>query len=146
MKVIMITAWMLFLAVWDIKCRKLPLSLLGVGMAYGVFAFALMIAEKGIISFPALLGAVGAGVLLVALAFLTGMVGYADGVVVIVIGLLAGYRHVMATLCMALLLASVYSAGLLIFRKAKRNTQIPFLPFLLTGWMFAIFLCGGELW
>ena len=146
MKIIVITVWMLILAAWDIKCKKLPLSLLGVGMAYGVFGFVLMIAEKGIISFSALLGAVGAGVLLVALAFLTGMVGYADGVVVIVIGLLADYRHVTAMLCMALLLASVYSAGLLIFKKAKRHTQIPFLPFLLAGWIFALLLCGGALW
>lgn len=146
MKGIMITIWLLLLAVGDIKSRKLPLSLLGPGMAYGVFSFVWMIAEEGIISFAALSGAVGAGVLLLALAFLTGMVGYGDGVVLIVIGLLAGYRHVTAMFCMALLLAALYSGGLLIFRKAKRHTQIPFLPFLLVGWMFAYFLCGGELW
>ena len=112
MKIIVITVWMLILAAWDIKCKKLPLSLLGVGMAYGVFGFVLMIAEKGIISFSALLGAVGAGVLLVTLAFLTGMVRYADGVVVIVIGLLVGYRHVTAMLCMSTsltLLCSLFS-------------------------------------
>lgn len=146
MKLLLITIWMFLLAVWDIRCRRLPPSLLGLGIVYGVMAFVLMIAEEGMISLPLLFGTVGGGVLLVALAFLTGTVGYADGVVVIVIGLLAGYRHVMAMLCMSLLLASLYSGALLIMKKAKRSTQIPFLPFLLVGWLVAVFICGGELW
>lgn len=146
MKIVIITLWLLLLAVWDIKCKKLPLWLLSLGVVTGMFVFFLMVAESGMVSFSVLLGTVGGGVLLLALAFLTGTVGYADGVVVIAMGLLTGYRHTVAMLGMSFLLASFYCGGLLVTGKARRHTQIPFVPFLLLGWMLAIILCGEELW
>lgn len=77
------------------------------------------------------------GVLLAGLSVLTeGKIGLGDGIVVLSLGLLLGCRNTLIVVLCGLLLSAVWSAGLLIRKKAGKESRIPLMPFLLAG--FAI--------
>lgn len=76
----------------------------------------------------------GAGMFLV--AWLTKKMGYADGIVLLQLGIALGYRQCLILLVFSMLLTAMISVGLLAFRKAGRETQIPYLPFLF--WAYGI--------
>lgn len=70
------------------------------------------------------------GAFLLAIAGLSGKAGYADGVVLIELGVCLGYREIMLLFGFSLLLLSMVSVLLLFLRKVRRNTKLPYLPFL----------------
>ena len=65
-------------------------------------------------------------------------IGIGDGVVTVCLG--CGYppEGVLSVLFAALLLAAVTAALLLLLKKAGRKTELPFLPFLLAGWIYGV--------
>ncbi len=66
--------------------------------------------------------------------------GYGDSVLVAGCGLSVGLWPCITILFAAFLLAGLWAAGLLIFRRAGRKKEIPFVPFLLLGTV--IYWCG----
>lgn len=82
--------------------------------------------------------AVGAGVML--LSYITGgKIGMGDGIVLCITGLGLGFWGNMELFCLALMLAAALSIILLILRKANRKKSIPFIPFMLAGYMILLF-------
>lgn len=82
--------------------------------------------------------AVGAGVML--LSYISGgKIGMGDGIVLCITGLGLGFWGNMELFCLALMLAAGLSIILLILRKANRKKSIPFIPFMLTGYLILIF-------
>lgn len=74
------------------------------------------------------------GVILLVMA-LTKKVGYGDGAVLLLLGLMErDDRFVRLFLC-SMLLMSVVSVFLLILRRAGKETRLPYLPFLLVAWL-----------
>lgn len=70
------------------------------------------------------------GILLLLIARLSGKAGYADGILLMELGACLGWRESIWLSCFSLLLLSVFSMILLCLRKAKKNTEIPYIPFL----------------
>lgn len=60
-------------------------------------------------------------------------VGYGDGLTILMLGLLVGFKLCVGILCLSLFLISIYSIVLLIIKKANRKTTIPYIPFLLAA-------------
>lgn len=75
------------------------------------------------------------GVLLLGMAHITGKIGAGDGLVLMVLGMLVGYKECLMFTCCSLLLMSVWCIGVLCFKKGNRNTRIPYLPFLAVVYM-----------
>ena len=74
------------------------------------------------------------GVFFLILSFVTReKVGYGDGWMLLMIGLFAGYEDCFVILMLGLVLESVTALVLLVFRKIRREDEIPFAPFLLAG-------------
>lgn len=138
--------YLVILGAMDIKEKKVPVWLLVLGML-GAVAVSLsegfgdgtnwqgnlggMLVEKLIGMLP--------GFFLLIMAYLTGKAGYGDGIVLLLSGILHGYRFTMALLCGSLLLVFLVCVLLLLFRKVGRDTRIPYLPFLAaayTAWVF----------
>lgn len=80
---------------------------------------------------------VGAAVILISLAT-KGKIGLADGILLCTTGLGLGFWGNLELFAMALLLAAIVSIVLLILRLADRKKSIPFVPFLLAGYLFLI--------
>lgn len=67
-------------------------------------------------------------------------VGYADGILTVLIGMSMGFWQTAGILFTALLGTFVTAVFLFIFCKRKRKTRIAFIPFLLLG------MAGARLW
>ncbi|MDD3339725.1 MAG: hypothetical protein PHS82_12820 [Lachnospiraceae bacterium] len=62
-------------------------------------------------------------------------VGYGDGLVVLVLGLYTGIWAGMEVLFLSFFFSALWAIALLIFRKGRRDTTFPFVPFLLLGYI-----------
>lgn len=86
-------------------------------------------------------GGLAVGLFLLLFAYFSGeAVGFADGIVVSVCGVAFGIYEGVALCFFAALYASVFSFALLLLKRAGRKSRIPFLPFLLLGYLTMRFL------
>lgn len=75
------------------------------------------------------------GIGMVVLSFLTReKLGYADGIVVMILGLLRGLLICLQSLMIGLLLLLCFFLALILLKKANRKTTLPFVPFLFLSW------------
>lgn len=122
---------LLFLGVgsyFDVKSRELPLLFLGGFGLLGIFFNVIWKYQK----LEMILG----GVFLGGLFLLIGKVskeavGYGDGLCFMVLGVFEGWKSMITILCISFLLSAVYGVWKLVWREAKVNDTMPFLPFLL---------------
>lgn len=70
------------------------------------------------------------GILLLVFAIATQKAGYGDGIVLLLLGMVAGGGKAWLLLGVSLFFVSAASVVLLVLRKAGRNMTIPYLPFL----------------
>lgn len=126
-------AFLLVCAVFDIRERQIPTVLIAGGFATACGAKAWQIGS-GAVTIGEACGSLLPGILFLLLSFLTReKVGYGDGLLLLVLGLCVGFRSCLIDVCIGLIGASIFALGLLVFRKAQRNSEIPFIPFLVMG-------------
>lgn len=142
LKEAMTAVWLIPMCVVDIRKRKVPVWMLGIGAlgAAGALLYEGLTGELN--SWQVCRGLIPGGILLAA-AFVTGKAGLADGIIVMLLGVYMGYEGCMASALGGLFLLSLFAGILLALRRVKRNTKIPFVPFLTVGWMIAVW---GRWW
>ncbi len=62
-------------------------------------------------------------------------IGYGDGIVITILGFALGMKKGFCITLAAFLVASVVALSFLISQKAKRKTELPFVPFLAVAFM-----------
>ncbi len=113
------------LALSDIRTKKIPVKIL---LMYGAIALLFCVICKGANGYY-ILQSIGPGGLLLFLSKISKeSIGYGDGVVVMLIGLLCGTLFAVVTVGVAFFLSGIYALFLLWKRKGDK---MPFLPFLL---------------
>lgn len=111
----------------DFFHRKVSVVTVAVIAIMGVI---LHIFEGGLMWISALSGAlIGVVFLLIAKITREG-IGYGDGWMITATGIVLGFRRNFLLLCCALILCAIVSVFLLIFRKAGKKTELPFVSFL----------------
>lgn len=120
------------MGIYDWRKKEVPLLWLAVGAAV-VPGYEVYLLVSGICTWEAglteLLPSVLPGVLLLLLAHFTQKAGYADGVVILLLGILEGYRRGMLLFCVSMLLIAIFSGVLLLLKKGNGNSRIAYLPF-----------------
>lgn len=82
------------------------------------------------------IGAVGLGTALIALSVVSkGAVGMGDGLVLAALGTVLTFGELLGVFMMGLLCCSVWGIILLILPSTGKKTEIPFVPFLLLGYI-----------
>lgn len=121
----------------DIRKRRIPiLPVLGMGAVL----FALhVVAEKNV--FKILCGMIPGMLLLLFSLLSKEKIGMGDAVLLVCLGMGYSFEQVLSMFFCALVLAAVVSGVLLSLKKVGRKTEIPFVPFLLLGWLLT--LLGG---
>jgi len=75
------------------------------------------------------------GAFLLLVAFITNQaIGYGDGIIVILIGMMLNFQNTITVILIAFFLSAIASIYILITKKGNRQTKLPFVPFLLTSW------------
>lgn len=119
--------------VFDIRRKEIPLLLIGLGTAaaFGINVWwikegDITIWEAGISLIP--------GIFFLLTSFFTGeKVGYGDGLLLIILGLLLGVYRCFCALSIGLVFSAVVSLFLLLLHRAGRHSRLPFAPFLVLG-------------
>lgn len=117
------------LAVWDLRNGEVPVKWLVAGglVLAGMGALRCM---GGELQWTEVLLGMLPGTLMLIVAWQTKKAGYADGIVLLELGVCLGYRWCVVLLCLSMLLLALTAGILLILRKVQKNTQMPYLPFL----------------
>lgn len=133
----------------DWRKKEVPIMHL---IAGGILALAaILICSEHSVYFYA--GALMPGIGLIILAFLTKeKIGYADGITVMILGLLRGLVLCLQSLMLALFLLMCVFIVLIACKKADGKTKLPFIPFLFFSWCLTealketVFrMTGGEI-
>lgn len=78
------------------------------------------------------------GALLLLLAFVTKKAGYGDGIVLCCLGMVLGGEKSLMLLGISLFLTSLFALVLLVMHRVRRNSCLPFVPFLAAAWLVVI--------
>lgn len=114
-------------ALCDWKKKKIPRTVIGAGI---VFCLIRILLEGSGILAGSLMAAIPGAVLLLTAKISEEKIGYGDGVCVLLLGILTGYRACMAVLCISLFLLSITVIFLLLIKRVHKKSKIPFIPFL----------------
>lgn len=126
-KTAVICVYMLIMSGYDYKRKCVPKFLLVIGGAgTGIMAiYAMLVGQTSYIGL--FLGAFP-GLFLIFVAWLSKKAGYADGIVLLFLGVIYGYKEGVVLLCGSMLLLSMISVILLLLYKVHKNTKLPYLP------------------
>ena len=90
------------------------------------------------------LRALAPGLLLLLISLATRQAGYADGILLLALGV-ACREGIMMIFLYSLILMALTAIGLLIMKRADRRTALPYIPFVLLGWILWR-MTGGLVW
>lgn len=128
-------------SIWDIRGNKLPASLLMLNILAGVILTAVNRDIDWREDWRLYVTGVLIGMLLLLIGrFCGGCIGTADGIMTAIIGGIIGYQDTLLLLMNAILAAAVFSILLIVIKKARRGTVIPFIPFMLLGYLTILIL------
>lgn len=132
--------YLLVLAVIDIKTRRLPTWVLGVG-ALAALAYQAVWGGRTIVIWGS--GA-AVGLLFLGIGKVTGeALGYGDGILIGILGIFLGVWDLLGLLVMAFFLSALYAAAMLAVCKFRKKSTFPFVPFL--GMAYVIMLAAGGM-
>lgn len=134
---ILFIIWLLVCSIQDIRDKKLSVFLIFLGFVC-LFPFSLV---SNTVSIYNRLGGLLLGLFLIAMTYITrGQIGIGDGLFIMVIGVCFGFGISSAMLIYGLLLSALISLCIILLRKGKRDTRIPFIPFLFLGYLGVLFI------
>ena len=132
-------------AIQDIRIKKI--SKLPIFLGGGIIATIVLVTNfylAGEYLGEQLLGLLSGLIILGLSVCLPGKIGKGDGILLCISGLGLGLAQNLAILVYGLLSAGLVSVVLLVLHKIKRGGSIPFVPFLLFGYIVC-FLCQGSI-
>lgn len=125
-------------SIYDFVKKKIPVLILGVG---GVVAMvATWYRSPG--AYEWVLDMMPGFILLLLAAVSREKIGYGDGLLILVLGLMEGWKSCLIGVVVALFLVSGCSIFLLILKKVTVKTEVAFTPFLLVAHMLLALSVG----
>lgn len=133
-KFVLVVLWLGVLAVADIRRMRVPVWLLAVG---GIFMTIVSLNEwrTGERNALSLLWSLIPGIALILVAVATKKAGWADGIVLLLLGFVDSLKVCITSLVISLFAISVISLALLCLKKVRRDSRLPYLPFLWIGYI-----------
>lgn len=117
----------------DLRTKTVPGAICIAGLGSGVL---LNVFSGRIPLWEIAAGCAVGGMLLLIAKLSKGGVGYGDGLTLSACGVWLGfYENVFLLIC-ALILLALFGTVLIMLKKAKRKDSLPFIPFLLAGYVF----------
>ena len=124
-------------SVFDIRSKRLPLWITGMGMVMGIILW-LIEGSYNFIQFTAMIPGL---ICLVIAKVSREAIGYGDGLLLGMMGLYLEFYALISTGLWAFTLAGIVALFLLVTKKKKGKQEIPFVPFLFLGFLLEVFVC-----
>lgn len=140
-KEVLTAVWLAPMSIMDTRSKKVPVWMLWIGAAAAVCVLLYDGISGGLNGWQEC-RALLPGAILLAVAYVTGKAGPADGVILMLLGVFMGYEDCVAASLGGLFLIALFSIVMLALRRVKKDTRIPFVPFLAVGWLIVI--CGRR--
>lgn len=138
---VLVFLWLAGLSLFDIRYRRVPVWLILLGgtttVAAGIYG-----CVSGESNFAEFVWGMIPGAVLLLLAIGTQKAGWADGIVLMLLGGVLGFRQCILAAMLSLVMISVLSALLLVLKKADKGTRIPYIPFLTMGFTLCMMIGG----
>lgn len=129
---IILFLWLLLCSIQDIKKKEINIYLI----LAGFLVLLIGTIRNGEFNFLYRLGGMSLGIILLCISFITkGQIGVGDGLIVCITGLCLGFSKNAMLLVISLFGSAIFSIVLLAFKLAGRKKTIPFVPFILFGYM-----------
>ena len=130
----MIALWLGILALMDIWRKRVPVWLLAVS---GICVTCVSAREiwQGSMGSAEIMWGILPGFILLLTAVFSKKAGWADGVVLLLLGGMTGFRACTFSFILSMLAISVISLTLLMMKRVGKNTKMPYLPFLWVGYL-----------
>lgn len=128
MEIFILLFYLVILSIYDCREKQVPRVLLFIGVVVTVISLLATVIDGQQLLYR-ILGLLP-GQFLLLVAFATKKAGYADGIVLSVIGMILGYQKAVFLFCISLLLMSLVAVLLLFLHKVNGRTRLPYLPFL----------------
>lgn len=117
-------------AAYDMQKKEIPVLPMLIGIIFAAIVWIWRILT-GKAEFMEMISAVFPGLFLLIIGFFSKeKIGFGDGILLIMIGLMVGFPFCLGILCIGLLSSCLYALFLLVFRRAGRGDSFPFAPFL----------------
>lgn len=131
-KIVVLGVFLLIEGIRDLQKHKVSIITVMIAGILGVIFQFGIIQENGL----KIIGGILIGIVLLLLAKMTReKIGYGDGWIFVVTGIYMGFRNNMYLLLLSLFLASLVSICLLVFKKVNKKTELPFVSFILPGYL-----------
>jgi prepilin signal peptidase PulO-like enzyme (type II secretory pathway) len=117
------------LSIYDIRSKTVPVRFLLAGSLFTV-AVSLSALHTGNQTWIGIAAAMLPGLLLLIGGKVTGSIGYADGWLMLLIGIFLGFQKGVAAFCLSLFLTGLTAIILLLLGKGNKNMRLPYIPFL----------------
>lgn len=126
----MAAAFIAICCIFDIRKKEIPVFII---VAFGLLSLiAVAIAQKP--ELYSVLYSLIPGAVMLGLSLCTKeSIGYGDGFVVLVLGVLLGFVECVFVVLAGLFLSAVVGLVLLVFKKVRGKSRMPFMPFLAAG-------------
>lgn len=135
---IIFAGYMIALSIMDIRWKKVRIEFL----LAGIFPAAAGVLCAGKFSAILTAGGIAVGIIFLIISRITREAfGYGDSILIVIMGGMIGFWNILSILMAAFLMASGYSAFLLIVRKFSRKSSFPFIPFLTVSYIGGM-ICG----
>lgn len=134
-KIVVLGVFLLIEGIRDLQKHKVSMITVMIAGILGVIFQFGIIQENGL----KIIGGILIGIVLLLLAKMTReKIGYGDGWIFVVTGIYLGFHSNMYLLLLSLFLASLVSICLLVFKKVNKKTELPFVPFILPGYLLLL--------
>lgn len=137
-----IEIYLIVLGIKDFLDRKIPVWWLAAGAILNVTVGTFRLSHGEMQGWEMVAGALP-GMLMLLLARLSRKAGYADGIVLTELGMALGLRISIPVFCFSILLTALISMVLLMLRRVRRDTKMPYLTAVAIV-ALAVFLGGGD--
>jgi len=135
--IIAIEVWLCVVSYFDIKYRFLPVWVIVVSFMFSIIRL-ICLKDFDLLSMAI---SIIPGVFFIIISVVTQKVGIADGFIIASLGIGLGIEECVYVVMLSLIVCALVSSILLLLKKASRNTELPFIPFITIGLgvMFCVF-------
>jgi len=129
---VIILVYMIILSFFDLRERRIPIIALfaGVIATFVYIVFTVFCDNSYSESFAQILFGTIPGILLSTIAITTKRAGIADGILLILLGMLTDYRRGIQVLCFSIIIMALFSIILLVLHRIEKNSKLPYIPFI----------------